>query len=187
MKDDLEKYLTQKRKEMDVETPEDSIIWEGIRGTLHRKEVRPARSSSVSTTVRILRIAAVVFILFSVGYITRDIIGKRSEVRVIRLADISKVLGEKEKQYVTMVNLKSEEVRAYESTDNMIIRELFEEIRRLDVVYDQSLKDLKEIGYNEKIINTIFDTYEKKIHLLELIILESNKTGSHENSRKINL
>ena len=187
MKGDLEKYLNERRDDLDVEKPEDSIIWEGIRESLHRRTVRPVKPPRVSLTIRILRIAAVVFILFSVGYITRDLIGRRSGTRSVTLADISQVLGEREKNYITTVNLKSEEVRAYETTDNLIIRELFEEIKQLNVVYDQSLKDLQQLGYNEKIVNTIFDTYEKKIHLLELIILESNKTGSHENNRKINL
>ena len=42
------------------------------------------------------------------------------------------------------------------------------------------MKDLKELGPNDKVINTIFDTYEQRIRLLELIILEINKTESHE-------
>ena len=49
-------------------------------------------------------------------------------------------------------------------------------------MYDQAMKDLNEIGYNEKIINTIFDTYEKKIQILELILLETNNINNYETS-----
>jgi hypothetical protein len=183
---DLEKYLEEKRKALDVESPDDSVIWEGIRNKL-RENVAKSKNIRTIRLIRLRNIAALIFILFSIGYITRDIIGSRSIDKKVTLSDISQVLGRRETEYRTLVNLKSDEVRSFSNTDNQVIKQLFEEIKRLDVVYDQSLKDLKEIGYNEKIINTIFDTYEKKIHLLELIILESNKAGSHENNGKINL
>jgi len=35
------------------------------------------------------------------------------------------------------------------------------------------------------VINTIFDTYEKKIYLLELIILENNKIKKDETDESI--
>jgi hypothetical protein len=184
---DLEKYLEEKRRELDVESPEDAAIWEGIRNKLHEKKGKSVKGVKVRPFVQVLKVAAVVFILFSVGYITKDIIDRRSFDRKVTLSDISQVLGRREMEYRSLVNLKSEEVKSFTGTDNLVIKELFEEIKKLDVVYDQALKDLKEMGYNEKIINTIFDTYEKKIHLLELIILETNKSGSHENNGKINL
>jgi hypothetical protein len=183
---DLEKYLELKRNALDVETPDDNVIWEGIRNRL-RENVAKSKDIRKIRLIRIRNIAALIFILFSVGYITRDIIGSRSIDKNVSLSDFSRVLGQRETEYRSLVSLKSDEVRTFSNTDNQVIKQLFEEIKRLDVVYDQSLKDLKEIGYNEKIINTIFDTYEKKIHLLELIIFESNKAGSHENIGKINL
>ena len=63
-----------------------------------------------------------------------------------------------------------------------IRNDLFEEIQRLDTINIQELKDLNEIGYNEKIIIIIIDKYEKKIDLLQLIILKTNKPKSHENT-----
>jgi hypothetical protein len=186
MQTDLEKYLEKERRALDVETPDDTAIWEGIRKKLHENEVRPVELKKIRL-IRLRNIAALVFILFSIGYITRDIVDRKSSEKKVTLSDISQLLGRRETEYRTLVSLKTDEVKSFSTTDNLVIRQLFEEIKRLDVVYDQSLKDLKEIGYNEKIVNTIFDTYEKKIHLLELIILESNKAGSHENYEKINL
>ena len=67
--------------------------------------------------------------------------------------------------YKTLVSFKTEEVRAFAGSDNKIIKELFDEIKNLDLNYDQAMKDLKELGPNEKVIHTIFDTYEQKIRL----------------------
>ena len=96
------------------------------------------------------------------------------------LAKIDKMLGERENEYRTLINLKKEEVRSYRNIDNKIVEDLFKEMQRIDNMYDQAMKDLNEIGYNEKIIHTIFDTYEKKIQILELIILETNNINNHE-------
>ena len=71
--------------------------------------------------------------------------------------------------------------------ENLIIAELLEEIRRLDTIYEETMKDLEELGYNEQVIQTIFDTYEKKIYLLELIILENNKLKNHETEENVYL
>jgi DNA-binding ferritin-like protein len=79
-----------------------------------------------------------------------------------------------------MVNFKQLEAGAVNQQDNEIIAELFEEIQKLDTIYEQTMKDLNELGDDERVIQTIFDTYEKKIYLLELIILENNKMKNDE-------
>ena len=184
---DLEKYLAEKRESLDVESPDDNLIWEGIRKKLPVKDDKTQKQVRIRTILRIGKIAAVAFILFSIGYITNDIIGGRKIDVQVTLSEIDRELGNREAEYRSLVNLKSEEVKAFSNTDNQVIKELFEEVRNLDILYDQAMKDLKEIGYNERIVNTIFDTYEKKIRLLELVIFESNKAGSYENNGKINL
>jgi hypothetical protein len=182
---ELEKYLEEKRALLDTETPEDAAVWEGIRERMKsnsRRTVNRRRSFA-----RMAVTAAAVIALIAIGYVAKDLIGKEKDPGVARLSDISKTLGSRETEYRTLVSLKNEEVQSLSSSDKQVVKELFSEIKRLDEVYDQSLKDLKTIGYNERIVNTIFDTYEKKIHLLELIILETNKTESHENNGKISL
>ena len=181
----LEKYLITKRKELDVESPDDPAIWKEI-----EKELRNGHSGSrylpgKKLLRRIRNIAAVIFIFFSLGYIANDIINGRIKNQKITLSSIDSQLGLREKEYKTLVRYKTEEVSSFAGSDDVIIKELFKEIKDLDPIYDQALKELKELGPNDKVINTIFDTYEQKIHLLELIILETNKIKSHENNKKI--
>lgn len=124
--------------------------------------------------------AAVVIIVISVGYMINDMIGDGRMSRKVSLADIDQSLGEREMEYRTLVSFKQEEAKMFSYVDNLIIAELLEEIQKLDTIYEETMKDLGEIGYNEQVIQTIFDTYEKKIYLLELIILENNKIRNHE-------
>lgn len=177
MSTDLEKYLQKQREALDVESPDDQLIWEGIRTELHQAD---ARSDRKRMLIRIRNIAAVVILVLSVGYMINDLIGDQSLGRGFTLSDINNDLGVKEKEYRTLVSFKQEEAKMFSYVDNVIIAELLEEIQKLDTIYEETMKDLGEIGYNEQIIQTIFDTYEKKIYLLELIILENNKIRNHE-------
>ena len=162
---------------MDVESPDDQVIWEGIRKGLQQADSRSDRKRML---IRIRNIAAAVIIVVSVGYMINDIIGDRRMGGGVSLADIDRDLGAREKEYRTLVSFKEQEASTFNYVDNVIIAELLEEIQKLDTIYEQTMKDLSELGYNEQVINTIFDTYEKKIYLLELIILENNKIKNHE-------
>ena len=181
----LEKYLSSQRKNLDVESPDDSAIWESIHKGLHNEKPAVKHMMGKSRMIKIRNIAAAAFILFSLGYIANDIINGKISDRRITLSSIDSELGRREKEYKTLVSFKTKEVRSFTGPRDAVIKELFEEINKLDPIYDQALKDLKELGPNEKVIQTIFDTYEQKIRLLELIIFETNKQNSHENNEKI--
>lgn len=181
----LEKYLSRERNNLDVESPDDDAIWKGIQKGLHNEKPGEKHMTGKSGMIRIRNIAAAVFILFSLGYIANDIINGKISDRRITLSSIDSELGRRELEYKTLVNFKTKEVRSFTGPRDEVIKELFEEINKLDPIYDQALKDLKELGPNEKVIQTIFDTYEQKIRLLELIIFETNKQNSHENNEKI--
>lgn len=179
MSRDLENYLREQREAMDVESPDDALIWEGIRKGLQQADVRTKRKRM---WIRVRNMAAALIILVSVGYMINDLVGEGRSGRELSLADLDRDLGSREKEYRSMVALKFEEAESYNYVDDVIIAELLEEIQKLDTIYEETLKDLNELGYNEQVIQTIFDTYEKKIYLLELIILENNKIKNHENN-----
>jgi hypothetical protein len=178
MSSELEKYLKNQRELLDVDSPDDQLIWEGIRQDLQQTGNRTQKKRIL---IRIRNIAAALILLVSVGYMIHDIIGDRVQGGGISLADLDDELGAREKEYRTLVSFKQQEVSALNHVDNVIIAELLEEIQKLDTIYEETMKDLSELGYNEQVIHTIFDTYEKKIYLLELIILENNKLRNHEN------
>ena len=183
----IEKYLFRKRKELDVEDPDDNLIWDGIQRELSGRKKPERKLIARDRLIRIRNLAAVAIILFSLGYIANDIINGRNARQPVTLSSIDSKLGKREKEYRTLVNFKTEEVSSLTSSDDKVIIELFSEIKQIDGVYDQAMADLKELGPNERVINTIFNTYEQRIRLLELIILETNKSHSHENNEKITL
>jgi hypothetical protein len=181
----LEKYLNRQRDSLDVESPDDSLIWDSIQHKMHYENPDIKHLNNKIRLLQIRNIAATAIILFTLGYIANDIVNGKVSGRKVTLSSIDSQLGRREMDYRTLVNFKTEEVKTFVSSDDKVIVQLFSEIKDLDAIYDQAMKDLRELGPNEKVINTIFSTYEQKIRLLELIVLETNKKSSHENNEKI--
>jgi hypothetical protein len=181
----LEKYLSRQRKNLDVESPDDSLIWDSINRKIHHDTGDIRHLNNKIRLLRIRNIAATAIILFSLGYIANDIVNSKASGSKVTLSSIDSQLGRREMDYKTLINFKTDEVKTYSGSDDKVVIQLFAEIKSLDLIYDQAMKDLKELGPNDKVINTIFSTYEQKIRLLELIILETNKKDSHENIKKV--
>ena len=93
MSGDLENYLKRQRASLDVESPDDQLIWEGIRQEL---QCSRTRAQKTGTLIRIRNIAAVMLLLISVGYMVQDILGERRMGREFSLADLDRSLGERE-------------------------------------------------------------------------------------------
>ena len=183
MSTDLEKYIKQNRKSLDVEIPDDASIWEGIQKGRQESLSGSRKSHGKVILLRMRNLAALILIALLAGYVINDIIGNSGSGREITLASIDSELAQKEKDYQKLISYKRQEIGSFDEIDNIIISELVEELGRLDTIYDTVMDDLNENGYNEKIVNTIFDTYEKKIKILELIILETNKTQKYEDRK----
>ena len=63
MSTELENYLKNQRERLDVESPDDQVIWEGIRQDLHNGHIR---TETRRVLIRIRNIAAVLIILVRV-------------------------------------------------------------------------------------------------------------------------
>lgn len=187
MSTDLEKYLKENRKKLDVESPDDCSIWEGIRSGLKGGRSVGSKTRGKIILMRVRNFAAIVLIALLAGYVINDIIGDITVSRKITLATIDSELGQKEKDYKELISYKKQEIGPFNEIENVIVNELVEELSRLDTIYNTVMDDLNRNGYNEKIVNIIFDTYEKKIRILELIILETNKIKKYENEENIAL
>lgn len=174
MKIDLEKYLNTKRQDLDVEEPDETMLWEGI-----RKEII---SQKKTAGFNLWKVAAIFLAIFTLSYIAYNELSKEKE-REFTLSHINQSLGDREKAYQQMVLLKMQDANIQElsiNPDNSILPVLINELNELDTIYDDAIKDLKQNGYLEQIVEIIFDTYEKRIRILEQIIMETQKLEIYE-------
>jgi len=174
MKIDLEKYLKTRRQQLDVEEPDDAVLWEGI-----RKEII---SENKTSGFNLWKVAAIFLAIFTLSYIVYNELSKEKE-REFTLSQINQSLGEREKAYQQMVLLKMQDANIRELSrrpENDVLPVLINELNELDTIYDDAINDLKQNGYLEQIVEIIFDTYEKRIRILEQIIMETQKLEIYE-------
>ena len=174
MKIDLEKYLKTRRQHLDVEEPDETLLWEGIRNEII-SEKKTARFN-------LWKIAAIFLAIFTFSYIAYNELSKEKE-REFTLSQINKSLGEREKGYQQKVLLKMQDANIPELSrrpESDILPVLINELNELDTIYDDAMNDLKQNGYLEQIVEIIFDTYEKRIRILEQIIMETQKLEMYE-------
>ncbi len=174
MKINLEKYLKTRRQQLDVEEPDDAVLWEGI-----RKEII---SEKKATGFNLWKVAAIFLAIFTLSYIVYNELSKEKE-REFTLSQINQSLGEREKAYQQMVLLKMQDANIQELSkrpEKDILPVLINELNELDTIYDNAINDLKQNGYLEQIVEIIFDTYEKRIRILEQIIMETQKLEMYE-------
>lgn len=184
----LEKYLREQRLRIDVEYPDDDAIWEGINRRLPENRVTDNSTRLIREPRNTFwKVAAIITILISTGYISYDLIQDQKINRHGVLSAVSEDLGEQEYQYINTVSLKREEIRSIDIPKNDIINTLFEELKLQDELYKEASLDIEEIVDSDRVVNTIFNIYERKIDLLERIIIETNKTRNYEKNSEVSL
>lgn len=182
MKINIEKYLNKKREQLDVEQADDQMLWEGIRKELltERKTVR----------FNIWKAAAIFLAIFTFSYIIYNEASKEKE-REFTLSQINESLGEREKEYQQLIMMKMQTANINDlaaNSEHEILRVLFSELNELDTIYLDAKNDLENHGYLEQIVEIVFDTYEKRIRILEQIIMESQKLEKYEkDTRNVSL
>lgn len=172
MKKDLEKILLEKRWKLDVEEPENDLIWEGIRSGLHKNNALPGW---------FWKVAAIFIFAISATYFVVNETSKK-QVVVFTLSDISKDLGTQEQALKQQVNLKWEEVQQLLSDNDPEIKYLLKELNDLDLVYASYQKDLNRTLDNEPVIRAMLDNYEKKMRILNRLLMEIEKQKQYENN-----
>ena len=172
MKQDLEKIIKKKHLKLDVEEPETDLIWEGIRSGIHKRKGLPEW---------FWKAAAIFIFAVSASYFIVNETSK-NQASVLSLADISNELGDREQQLQHQVNLKWEQVLPQLSYENEEIKFLLNELKQLDAIYVTYQKDLNQTLGNEPVIKAMLDYYEKKIKLLNRILMEIEKQKHYENT-----
>jgi len=171
MKQDLEKYLKENRLRLDVDQPDDNSIWEGIRrGTDKKRQSSPYWFWKVAA-IFIFVVSATYFVVIETS---------EKQVVIVTLSDISEDLGNQEEQLKQVVNLKWEEVQQELPRESTDFQFLLDELNELDAIYATYQKDLNKTIDNEPVIRAMLDYYEKKIKILNRLLLEIEKQKYHD-------
>ena len=142
MKIKLDKYLENKRDQLDVEKPDEHMLWEGI-----RKEIAEKGQSS---GFNIWKVAAIFLAVFTFSYIIYNELSRESEIE-FTLAQIHESLGEREQEYKNMILEKMQSANIQDINnypEGQIFPVLFNELIELDTIYQEAMLDLEQHGYH---------------------------------------
>lgn len=187
MSTNTEKYLKENRHLLDVEYPDDDIIWSRISKSQGRKQLGTLGKGRKILLSLPSKIAASVIILMALSYVITDLtVGVQINKRDY-LSEINSDYANIEEDYIMTVKLKEKNIREINIPDNEQTRTITNELKQLDEMFEYTMADLKELGDNEKVVNTIFNIYERKIELLERMIIETNKSENYEKNMEGNI
>lgn len=171
MKENIEKYLKEQRLKLDLEEPEQDLIWEGIRSGLQEKKRGLPDWFWKVAAIFIFAISATYFVVNETS---------EKQIVVVHLSDISADLGNQENQLKQLVDLKWNEVRQQLPEENTDLQFLLDELNELDEIYTTYQKDLNQTIDNEPVIRAMLDNYEKRIRILNRLVLEIEKQKRYE-------
>jgi hypothetical protein len=101
--------------------------------------------------------------------------------QITSLSQINQELAEREQQYKNQVEEKWTQFTSLPHFESPMEVLLIEELKQLDTLYQNGLKDIYKTGYNERAVILLLDTYEKRLRIIEKMIYEKQKQKNYEN------
>ncbi len=165
MKTNFEELLKKNRAALDVEEPDDDFIWSGIQA-----ELKPKRSFQFLSW----KAAAIVLLALISGFVLNSVLNPTPKVIQFSLADISPEYAAQEQFYQASIAEKWDQIKVNDLNRNEFA-DIFDEIDQLEKLKAESLKDFAELGGNPRLVKTLFEYYEIKMRLLEIMLAEIDK------------
>ncbi len=165
MKTNFEDYLKNNRVSLDVEEPDDDFIWSGI-----QTELKPRRSFHLISW----KVAAIILLALVSGFVLNSVLNPTPKVVQMTLADVSPEYAKQEQFYQASIQEKWDQIEG-EGFKRADYADIFKEMDQLEEIKAESLQDMMELGGNPRLVKTLFEYYEIKIRLLEIMLAEIDK------------
>ncbi|MDR0794622.1 MAG: hypothetical protein LBE79_00980 [Tannerella sp.] len=171
----FEEYIRNIRPKIDVEQPDEELIWIGISHSL----AMHARQKRIRYWKYAFMVAAMIAIVFMAGYHT----AKKSEPQLI-FVNLDPKLAKQEAELVKLIGNYTRQIER----ENFNLETLsttpadLEDIDRLIEAYSAYLK---QYGANPELIETLLNLYETKIMLLNRMLNEIENEKEYENVKII--
>lgn len=175
--DKLERYILEKRDDLDRYRPDNSV-WERIERETHKK--KPSFIKIFSRVAVLIILAGLPFLLFY--YIDVLSQGNKSERYE---GYISSELKEAELYYTIKVDGLLEKTRPLLTDKPDLEKELMDDILKLDSICNQIKNDLRDNVSNQEVIEALILNYRTKVEILEemLSVLEEKENLNPQNTQ----
>jgi predicted transcriptional regulator len=166
----FEDYIQKHRNELDYRKADKDRIWQGIQAATHQRKTKRVRFYQWSA-------AAVIILLISGMFLRQEFVLQR---QIENLSQINNSLAQKEQAYQVQINQKWQQFQSIQSSTSPIEGMLIDELKELDTLYQEGLKDIQKDKNNERAIMILLETYEKRLRIIEKLIYERHKQIKYE-------
>lgn len=176
---DLEKYMIENREEFNSEEPGEGHF---DRFSKRLKEAkRPVRKVRFR---HVLQIAASMAILLSSGIVIVKSSKGKTKMAVV---EVPGQYQETQNYYIHQVNSRYSEIETLNFSEDEEKEMLLEELREMDVYYQELLSDLNANPGDERVISALIRHYQMKMYVMDQIIeqlKEFNQSKNRNNEAK---
>ncbi len=177
MKKNFEEKIRSQRPLMDIDEPDDSLIWEGISRDLNKRKT--LRSNFLWKAAAML-----IFVTASSYFVYREFLSPRQNIYNITLSDIAPDYAVQVSQFQAQINERWNAFEKVKPQNTGQLKFFFNELDQLDQMYRQYQEDYQQVGNNERLIRAMLDNYEKRVRILDRMLNEIQKQKDNEERQK---
>ncbi|RMG18384.1 MAG: hypothetical protein D6730_22895 [Bacteroidetes bacterium] len=189
MRDPLEKYILERKQELDVYEPDDRL-WERIDKELY------ASASGRGRTFSFWKIAASLALMMGIGlalwlwkpFAAATVPVAAQEQPVVQPQELyPPELAEVEAYYSTMISNQKAQIQAYKAAGISIDDSMFDQLEELAKQYKELQKELLSTEDAQIVINAMIQNLSLQMEVLsqQLMILEQIKSMQHEHQTSL--
>lgn len=181
MNSNFEKQLRSQRQNMDIEAPDDEIVWAGI--------VRKLGQSKPGRFQFSWKAAAIFIFLVSASYVFYNEFyrNKTPDIYNITLSEIEPAYAGRVTTIRADIDAKWKLVHQSNAADLESLKLFFTELNDLDAMYREYQEDYQSYGYSEELVRAMLDYYDKRIRILDRILMEIEKQKTYEKRNEVHI
>ncbi len=179
MNSKFEDYLKSQQKQMDIEDPDDQLIWNGIQKSIEKPQPNWKQHFWKAAAILIF-MASSTYILVNEFY--RD---KPQNIYNITLSEIEPEYADKVAAYRTDFEQKLRQVNGLDTKQLAQFDYFFNELNNLDTMYRGYQEDFHNYGYDERLVKAMLDYYEKRVRVLDRVLMEIQKHKDYEQRKEV--
>lgn len=177
MKSNFEEKIRSQRQLLDIDEPDDSLIWEGISRDL-------AKSKTLRSNYFWKAAAILIFVTASSYFVYREFLSPRQNIYNITLSDIAPNYSVQISRFKAEIDERWTEFERVKPANTAQLGDFFSELEQLDEMYRQCQEDYQKVGSNERLIRAMLDNYEKRVRILDRMLNEIQKQKDYEERQK---
>ena len=176
----LEHFITENKKDFDLFEPP-AGLWDRIDSQLEETKKAAARKEKVVRLSMVLKIAATVVVVLSLGIVFFNY--QRKNQDTVTLSSIDPQMAKQQMQYASLIEIKRSELKRIEKEEPELYKTFAAELKKMDSSYEKLKSELPQSPNQERTVKAMIRNLQIQLEVLNqqlLIIQQINELKKEE-------